>query len=1191
MRKLFIFLGIMVISLVLVGCTGGDTVSTPPSYTGIKVEDANPVDGTDFVTFYRAKHETVEVEIGIENPDTLTIKSVVINGITYNSHRFLEKSTFSTIYFDMSVGTALEETVYSVDKISYLDGENTKSIEGFSNNEFSVYVYKDLPSVERENYTPTKESISIDFNVTDLDSVIDVSTLRAELYSGETLVESIDMDTGMSTVLFDELLSNKFYEVKVVASYDIDDNTGVKLNTTLYSENYLTLSNTSPSGAINNPVVDSNKVTFDVEITDEDEVILDGRLKAIIYNGTEQLMDAKYTVTLTGDTVGVEFTDLYNDNEYTIKVIADYDLLNGEGAQTERVLASHTFTTLPRSVPTPQILELNLLENSIEFDIEIVDPLGIIDKTTLIANLYIDDALVDTVYVRDTFVDMQISNLLADSEIVIELVATYDLNDGEGPQADEVIYSVDYTTQINAQPIIVVQEIIVEQGYVTLEIDSSDVNDTLIGPFKAELYEEGTVDPVGVILFDLEDDVLVFNYATKSKTEYYIEVTATYDLRDGSGRQEDDSLRVSIPYDYLNKAPIAEINNVVTGTETITFDLNVIDADDTILPGTITVYLYHMGIEIDHKDIVAIGETAVTFDLGILSNNEYEIVVEADFELEVNYELDIVTLLDQELSSQVVMTLPKDVPTAIVKNETSTTESITFDVLITDEHTVIEEGTVFAKLYLGGIEKDSIELDELEEYGVTFDFEILSNNNYTIEITTNYNLNDGNGVDSLVLATFDVGTVIKETPAAVFENDVVTKDSFVFDINLTDDDDTIIMATLVAILVIDDVEQLPGTAITSLSENDIAFTSLYSDQKYDIVIKAELDYNDGETPVLEEIATTSFTTDSYENINVNIDDIRSTPTTFEIDLDVADTQSVYEGNLEAVAYEYVGATKTLAASTSFGLGDGQTIIIEGLESDTEYYVVIEASVNLETQEGIQDDFELYGEYKFTEEAPSPTENLITFTDESITEVGATFSITVEDDEDYLTTFITAKLVQYNGEESATFIIAPDATTTIDLSDLLSDNVYQLILTAQYDPNTGVAEDYEYVHEFTTLAYVRPEATVSETATWVFSPTTLSVVVSVDDDTQGVANNDEWFAVLYEGDQIVSTVDLDQVGPQNPEGTDTIALFTGITYDANASYTVVVTAALQMNTLDVADDDYEAETVTMVGSRTFISAGN
>ncbi|AIO19327.1 hypothetical protein KQ51_01451 [Candidatus Izimaplasma bacterium HR1] len=1185
MRKLFIFLGIMVISLVLVGCTGSAEDKTPPSFTGIRVEDTNPMDGTDYVTFYRAKQDTVLIEIGLDNPDNLTVKSVVINGITYNSHRFTESSTFSTILFEMNVGTNLEETIYSVDRVSYLDGESTLTVEGFSNNEFRVYVFKELPRIERENYNLTRNTISVDFNIIDIDDVIDPLTLKAELYSGETRVATKDISSGMVSVEFTDLLANRYYEVKVEASYDLDDGNGVQTSVVLYSGTYLTLSNGTPTALINNVDVTENEVSFDVDINDTDEVIQAGRLRVEIYNGETKVQGIDYTTYIMGDESGLSFEALLNDNEYTIKVIADYDLNNGEGVLTNKVLSSHTFSTLPRSVPTPDIENLNLLENSIEFDINISDPLGIIDQDTVMARLYIDDVLVDTSSVHDTFVDMQISNLLADSIIRIELLADYDLNDGNGPQVGEIIYTEEYSTKINESPTVTVNEILVEQGYVTIGLSAQDINNTMIGLFEAVLYEEDT--PVQVIEFGLENEFIIFNYATASGSNYYVEIFATYNLRDGNGRLTDQSLRRILSYTEEDKAPIAEINNVVTDTGSITFDLNVIDADNTIEADSIMVYLYYMGVEVDSQAILTSGEHIVVFDTDILSNNDYEIIVEVDYDLH-DVDEGSSLLLDQVLKTQIVKTEAKAVPTAAHTNEESTTESIQFDLLITDEDLVIKEDTVIATLYYKGGIIEAITLDEVANYGVLFETDILSNNNYTVIITTTYNLDDGNGDESIILVEFEITTIAKITPTAEYRYEASTKDTITVDVYVTDDDEVAGIGTLYAVLVMDDVQlnatkQVVNVGLTS----NVRFEDLYSNERYYVRIIADLDYNDDVALDPEQIVFESpITTDSYDGLEVDVDDIVPTSDSFIITVTITDAQSVLEGNLQAVAYHGL----TAVASVDLDLGDNILVALEGLDPDTEYYLVIEADYDLNEADGIVYDGELYSTYIFTEEATPPTANLVEFETETVNKKDAVFSIKIDDDEGFLTSLVTATLVQYNGEEIAAFVIAPNATTVIDLQQLLSNSDYQLVLTATYDEQDGDGDqDYEYTYDFTTLALELPTVVVLDTSSWVSAPN-LTLSVTIGPDTDSVANDTEWNAVLYEDGVPVMTVDLDAIAG-NPEGTITNFTFAGYDHTDPFTYTVVIMSDIQLNMLDALDPDYEVETTTMLGSRSFINAGN
>ena len=170
MKKLLILMGILMIGLTLAGCDGTTEERVPPVYAGVTVESVNPFDGTQLITYYKGKRADLAVKIDVVNTSNFAISSIKINGKNYRD--FTDQSTNSVLYFNLNTGSTLGETIYSVDEIVYRDGDNTKTVYVDSNNEFEVYVYKDLPTVERENYELEKDTISIDFNVVDTDSVI-----------------------------------------------------------------------------------------------------------------------------------------------------------------------------------------------------------------------------------------------------------------------------------------------------------------------------------------------------------------------------------------------------------------------------------------------------------------------------------------------------------------------------------------------------------------------------------------------------------------------------------------------------------------------------------------------------------------------------------------------------------------------------------------------------------------------------------------------------------------------------------------------------------------------------------------------------------------------------------------------------------------------------------------------------------
>jgi|GEM_PF-1274793 len=1064
MRKIFILLGILVISFSLVACTGGDETVTAPTFTGIKVENVVPVDGVEFVTYYRAKEDTVLVEVTLNNPDKVEIKSVVINGYTYNSSRFSPNSTKDTIYFELNVGSTLGATTYSVDRISYLDGETTNNISGFSGNEFQVFVYKDLPRVERENYTLTKDEISIDFNITDVDDVIEPSTLIAYLYAGETEIDSQVISSGLTTVTFSSLLANKHYEVKVVASYNLNDSNGVLSNVVLYSGTYSTLANGLPSASINNVIVSSNSVDFDISFTDEDDVVTIAGLSVGIYNG-DTIVDE---VNLTGSTTGVSFENLLNDNNYTIKVLADYDLRDGSGLSTDNVLSVHSFSTLPREIPLPQLMNLNLLENSIEFDVHIDDPNDIIKKDTIIANLYIQGVFIESAEISNYHVDFQVNNLFANQEFKIELVSDYDLNNGLGVQEDEVIFTQVYSTLENSVPSVDIDEIVVSQGYVTLDLSVLDANNTLSSALSAVLYENDT--PVKTIVFNPETLELVFDYSTTAGTSYYVEIFADYNLRDEQGIVRNASLRRVVLFTAEPKAPIAEIKNIETTTSGISFEAEIIDADSTINPGSIIVYIY-LGDTLIAQDVLANGENNVEF-INLLSNNEYTIVIEADYDLVDGSGL----LEDQLLISHSVGTDVKEKPTADISDIEITNETISLDVNLVDQDSVIKTDTMFAYLYLDGVEVDNIELLSLDNFDIQFN-DLLSNNDYVIKVLVNYNLTDGTGdITDYEVASASVSTYSKEVPVATFQYTESDKESITADIFVKDDDEVIDLISLKAVLMLDG-EIVVGVTPVDLDlglNPGVEFDDLYSNARYYINVVATYNLNDGEPNIVDEVIGYDYIqTDEFDLVTAQILNVTADATTISFDVTVEDPQMVIDSNLQAVLY--IDDVAVVAISPLPLIVGENSVTFNGVDSETTYTIQVEADYDLNEATGPVLAQMLDFTMITTEPLAAPSAN-ISNPQPEFHEV--TVDIEVTDRDLVIQDNLKAEIYK---DDTQVGVLQPLTVgeNTITFPGLLANNTYEVRVYTDYDLNNEDPEQLGALldsFEVTTLAKQVPEFT-------------------------------------------------------------------------------------------------------------------
>lgn len=1037
MRKLFILLGVMVISLILTACTSTVGEVTPPSFVGVRIEYTDPVNGDDFYTFYRGKQETVLVEVTLDNPSDVDIKSIVIEGYTHNSNKFKENSTNEVIYFDLNVGSTLGSRIYSVDRINYLNGDNSVSVNITTNNQFELYVYKDAPTVTRENYALTREQISIDFNVVDTDQVITPTTLKAYLYAGETLVESKEIQTGLITVSFNGLLANRLYEVKIIASYDLDDNTGSKNNAVLYSGSYSTVANGLPSATISNVEITSNTVTFDVSYTDTDQVVVPGGLRVAIYNG-DTLVD---TMNITGSTTGLSFDDLLNDNLYVIKVLADYDLKDGLGTRTNNLLGAHSFSTLPRAVPLPELLNLDLQENSIEFDISIDDPNGIIDASTIIAKLYIEGVFITEAEVFNYNVDFQVNNLFANKEFTIELYADYDLNDGLGTQPNQRIFNETFSTMENARPSVEVSQMVVSQGYITIDLLVIDEHKTLVGTMEAVLFENDV--PVKTVVFDAQTTNIVFAYPTVAELNYYIEFYADYNLRDGSGQLVNQSLRRIVSFTQEAKAPIAEIFDLVKTTSSISFKVVVTDADQTIVPGETVVYLYLDGA-IVNQQVIPVGETMITF-ANLLSNNNYQVMVLSNFNLDDGSGV----LEDQELINTYVLTDTKTIPTSTTDNTSSTDTSIALDANIIDPDSVIEGGSIVAKLFHEGVEIDSVLLTSGENFGISF-AGLLSNNNYKVVFYVDYDLNDGKGV----IADYQVGevtirTAAKLPPAASFIYNSADEDSITVDVLVTDTYG-VLSGDLKAVLMLNDVPTGDEVALTVGINSNITFSNVFSNERYYIYIVADYDLNDGAATYNDVVLATNFVqTVPLSGVIANIVSFATTTTSIRLDVDVFDPSAAITGNLQAVLYKddvATGAVQPLVVGSNVG------VTFAGVDSATAYLVKIEADYDLNESTGPVIAAVLDEESMSTSTLTPPTAsigNQIEDFDQF------SVDIYIDDEDNTITGGLVAVLYKDGSAQAQTYNLSVGNNTGLVFNTLVSNNDYEVRVFADYDLNDGL----------------------------------------------------------------------------------------------------------------------------------------
>jgi len=1085
MKKLFTFFGIFLLFTVLVGCTsGGDLVVTAPSFVGVSVDNTNPFNGTDYELYYKEKNESTLIEVVLNNPDNLDIRAILINGYSYRSNTFLKGddlapntttdngvpcvpngeeanyiSTSKKIYFCMSAGDTLELTEYTVDNIEYFDGSDTKDVRVQSNNEFHLYVYKELPSIVRENYSLTQSSISVDFEVTDEDGVINLNSLVAKIYLGNEEIVSLEksLNVGYNSVLFNTgILSNTNYEVKIYADYNTDDTTGNHEDVVLFSGGFTTLPTLIPSAVIDNVVVSSNSVAFDINYNDVDNVTVLGGSRVAVFDGETEVT----SVGINGSVQGVVFDDLLNSKQYSLKVISNYDLRNGAGVRTEYVLSSALFETTPRQVPVPEIDNVRVEENRILFDLILNDdPLDpIIDISTLYANVYVENVLAKTVQISGPSVELQINDVLSGKDIRVDFLATYDLNDGNGPQTNQIIGSFGRVSLLNSKPEVDVRDIEVTQGYINIDLSVSDVSNTLLGSVRAVLYRVEEVDGVEVEVYidtqylSMDSTLATFAHLVQANSNYRVKMIADYNLLDGAGNKNNQILYTQEITSLQPKAPAAEIQDPIITNGGLEFDVVVMDADDTVVPNSLFIYIYKDGVLQDAlTQSLVVGINHVEYS-NLNSNYTYHFEIEADYDVLDGSELQV----QQVLLEQSLTTIAKELPTASIGAIGSTTESITFDVTVVDVDGVIEAGTVYAVLYYNNTPTGLSQLLGVgENLSVSFSG-INSQTPYTIKIITDYDLDNGVGiVTAYPMLEFGYTTDAKAEPVAVIENIVPSTDTIRFDVVLTDFD-SVLTSDARAVLYIGDTPTGQSIDLNVGYNTGIEFTNVYSDQNYIIYVVADYDLNDNVNVFINERIAFNYTiTDPNEMVIGMLYDITVAIESITFSAQITDVSGVVTDELRAYLIE-----DGLPTGVFIELDDGDNVgeSFINLNSDSLYTIEIRTNYDLGDVTGIQTaTLDSFSTETSAYTSPNAYISSINETFDSVV-----FDVTVNDTSNTSTGTYLAILYYNNLPTAQQVVLLEGFNQLLSFDTLYSGVEYEIRIQSIYDLRDGDGVHTEFI---------------------------------------------------------------------------------------------------------------------------------
>ena len=659
----------------------------------------------------------------------------------------------------------------------YPDNDQNENIEEEIESSLKV-----IGSPDTVYYANPNQDIYINIHISNPDSFEIMSfTLNGKKYSSYMFEDGSDMETiilkynvgNASGIVEYTIDAIKYIDGTEIKDVIIDGDTTVKAGIKVEGQ---------VTATVKDLVVDTNDIAFNVNLRDNDKLIAhsNGTAKAVLYDG-EEIVDIKDIKTGNNS---VTFTNLKTNTVYQYAIVASYDDLSGKGVDMH-ILYVDAFCT--ESVVL--FSDINVSQESISFGFAWHESRE--DKTLSALKLYKDGALVSDLAVDTT----EITDLLSGN--TYELIAEY-----VNGESTESIY-LEFTTAEKTAPTIEIVNASSTQTSVSFEISETDLDE--VGAItKIELvHGEDVIEAESLDLRAFADLL--------SGNTYKVRVTYVYNLNDGS-----DDVTVVYEAEIVTEGkavPTVEIINTTSDQTSVSFEIVEADIDEV---GAITK------IEIVHgEDVIEAESLDVRTFANLLSNNTYKVRVTYVYDL--NDGNGSVT----ETKEAEITTEAKATPSIEIDTTDSDQTSVSFDLLETD----IDEIGAITKIELIHGE----DVTEAESLDVRTFANLLSNNTYKVRVTYVYDLNDGNGVQTIIREC-EIVTLSKTVPQVEISNVEITPSVISADCKFTDID--LVLSSYIAELY--KGEEL----IAQNSDGSISF-EFSENAKYTIRILYTYDLNDG----------------------------------------------------------------------------------------------------------------------------------------------------------------------------------------------------------------------------------------------------------------------------------------------------------------------------------------------------------
>lgn len=715
-----------------------------------------------------------------------------------------------------------------------------------------------------------------------------------------------------------------------------------------------------PSTNVINEIISENSLELNVDVKDDNKLInVKNGLYFFLYDGTTIVYNQKLAIGSND----IKYDNLKLSTNYEYMIVAVYDDYSGKGKRSVVLFDS--------SFKSKNGYEIDIL--NIDYDSVEVKANQILDFVKLKEiNLYDQNEKIKS----DNDSTIIFNNLLSNHDYIVEVVYVYQYNNA----TITTTIKEDVKTLVKSAPVI--------------DINTQPTNQDILYNVIIDDSQQ-TIKNIYIRLIK-NDQIIRVNSATTSSfdnllsnNDYIVSVYYLYDLNDGTPVKENT---IETKVHTLKVAdPTLIINNLLSTTNSITFDYELISDVDVIVKS----------IDLIQNDVVKF--TLKDFNKlefnNVLSNNEYTLSIT------YQYDLNDGTQVIENKQEVVVKTKALEKPTIKILTTSKANEIIIKEVILNDD-TIVK---VFSPVVIGDT---SVEINKAndEEYILE---NAKSNHLYQLNITYQYDLNDGLGIQTENVV-FEVSTT-KQTPTITFIPYNILQNSVEYNLLI---DDSNVTGRVNLITLYEGV-----TFVKRLNNLDTKIDGLKANTKYTLKINYIYDFDDGYGSREINIETTFTTLKEEPTYNLQFQDINKSG--FTLVHSLVDNDNAYQfKQIEIYLEDNLVQTIT----------DFKNTKVTNLLANNKYKVVVLFDKNLNN--GL--DIGKYIYYVTTDKYQTPTLEINALT----TKTSISYSYVIEDVENIssleeISLFYNGVKVNINAVDNIFTNLFSDSTYVIKIS-LLCD---------------------------------------------------------------------------------------------------------------------------------------------------------